>query len=142
MMIANLLKEAMAAKGLSARQVAKITDISHTTVDRILTGDWIDLETLVKLCNWLKISPATALNTLGNGEDQVVSAMAALIEVEPRLAETLISAARDVENGKLQPSDLRDIVAYATYKVQLRRNDEPEHQFSEEPIPEGGRVGI
>ena len=123
-MIGTLLKEALTKKGLSTRQASEMTGIGHSTIARIIRGEWIDLETLVKLCDWLEISPATALNTLGNGKDVVVSSIATLIEAEPKLGQTFADAIRDVENGTLQPDDLRDIVAYATYKLQMRRTNE------------------
>jgi len=137
-MIATLLKEAMMKQGLSARQTAKLTGISHGTIDRILNGEWIDLETLVKLCNWLGVSPATALDTLGEGTDAVVSAIATIIEAQPKLAKTFLDAARDVKDGKLSPDDLRDIVAYAAYRINIARADEPGHA----EVPEGNRSGV
>jgi len=129
--IAEMLREKMGRDHLSARQTAKLTSISHGTIDRILAGEQLDIDTLVKLCAWLEVSPASALGDLGEGKDALASSIAAVIEAEPTLAETFFNAISDVKNGKLLPGDIRDIVAYAAYRITQRKNDRSTNSLSE-----------
>jgi len=116
-MLQNVLDGVMKEKGLSARDVGKILNVSHTTVIRALQGEQIDLSTLIKLAEWLKIRPSVLLDTLGD-EAEVGAKIEFLTEAFPELRIVLEKAAEAVEAGQADPAIIKDIVAYAEYRIQ------------------------
>lgn len=116
-MLQNVLEGAMKENGLSARDVGKILGVSHTTVIRALQGEAIDLSTLIKMAEWLKIRPSVLLDTLGD-EAKVDAKIEMLTEAYPELRTVLEKAAQAVEEGKADPTIIKDIVAYAEYRIQ------------------------
>lgn len=116
-MLQNVLEGAMKEKNLSARDVGKILGVSHTTVLRALQGEQIDLATLIKIAEWLKIRPSNLLDTLGDGAD-IDAKILVLSEAYPELRVVLEKAAEAVEAGQADPAIIKDIVAYAEFRIQ------------------------
>ena len=107
-------------KGISLRQAAREVGISHTAITRAAEGVQIDLETVVRICNWLGVSPNDVLGTMGVNDQVMISQVVALIQSEPKLAQLFTDAFKDVEADKLSLDDLRDILNYATYRLKNR----------------------
>jgi len=116
-MLQNVLEGVMKEKNLSARDVGKILNVSHTTVIRALQGEQIDLSTLIKISEWLKIRPSILLDTLGDGAD-IDAKILVLSEAYPELRVVLEKAAEAVEAGQADPAIIKDIVAYAEFRIQ------------------------
>ncbi|MDX2001490.1 MAG: helix-turn-helix transcriptional regulator [Chitinophagales bacterium] len=54
--LATMLASKRESRGL--REIAKeIGDVSPSTLSRIQQGNLPDIETFIKICNWLKVSP-------------------------------------------------------------------------------------
>jgi transcriptional regulator with XRE-family HTH domain len=115
-MLQKVLESAMKEKGLGARKVGAILGVSHTTVLRAMRGEQIDLDTLIKIADWLKIRPSALLDSMG--EADVESKIDVLVEAYPELQKVLADAAVAIENGQADPSIIKDIVAYAEYRIQ------------------------
>ena len=115
-MLQNVLQGAMDEQGLSARKVGEMLDVSHTTILRALRGEQIDLDTLIKIANWLKIRPSTLLDTFG--DERTEDKVSVLVQAYPELQEVLEKAAEAVESGQANPAIINDIVAYATFRIQ------------------------
>ncbi len=115
-MLQTLLKDEAKKQGLSSRKLAEVIGTSHTTVLRALRGEIVDLPTVVKIADWLKIRPSTLLDGFGK-KDNLVVRVATLVERVPGLAKTLEDASQAVEAGQADPDLIRDIVSYATYKL-------------------------
>jgi transcriptional regulator with XRE-family HTH domain len=116
-MLQKVLEGAMKEKNLSAREVGTILGVSHTTVLRAVRGEQIDLDTLIKIADWLKIRPSSLLDNLGE-KAEVDSKIELLIEAYPELREVLEKAAEAVEAGQADPAIIKDIAAYAEYRIQ------------------------
>jgi transcriptional regulator with XRE-family HTH domain len=116
-MLQNILQGAMKEKDLSARDVGKLLGVSHTTVLRALQGEQIDLSTLIKMAEWLKIRPSVLLDNLGD-DAEVEAKVTLLTEAYPELRIVLEKAAHAVEEGQADPTIIKDIVAYAEYRIQ------------------------
>lgn len=54
-MLAVVIKKRCADLELSSRQAAEAAGVSHTTILRALRGKSIDLDTLIKISEWLLI---------------------------------------------------------------------------------------
>jgi transcriptional regulator with XRE-family HTH domain len=115
-MLQKLLESAMKENNLSAREVGGMLGVSHTTVIRAMRGEQIDLDTLIKIADWLKIRPSALLDSMGDAE--VDSKITVLVEAYPELQRVLEEAAVAIEKGQADPSIIKDIVAYAEYRIQ------------------------
>lgn len=121
-----LVERKLEKEHLSVRAASQAWDVSHTTIHRILKNDALDLETLLKMCKVLNVTPATALNTQAEDETtSVVSIISVLVEQDPRLATLFTELARDLDAGTVSPDDVLDIVSYAGYRLRNahQRND-------------------
>jgi len=116
-MLQILLSEKMEHEKLSLRNAAKVTGVSHTTLARILNGDAIDLDTVVQVSKWLGLKVSSVLNSFG--DDDIASSIAMIIQTEPKLGKVIIEAANNVRSGAITPDDLRDILAYLSYRINL-----------------------
>jgi len=116
-MLQNVLSGKMKEENLSARDVGKELDVSHTTILRVLQGEQIDLSTLIKLAEWLRMRPSVLLDNLGEEVD-VDTKIDMLTGAYPELKAVLEKAAEAVENGEADPAIIKDIVSYAEYRIQ------------------------
>ena len=117
-----MLKEALIAamneRGLSTRQAAKEIGVSHTTIFRVMKGGPFDVPTLVAIANWLKVRPSTLLDNLGKSD--TIDQVSLLIETNPEILPVLKEATQAIEKGQASPEIIKDIIAYALYKLSLR----------------------
>lgn len=120
-MLQTMINDRMRARGMSVREAAREIGVAHTTLNRLLNEKAeVDLATVRLLAAWLGVSLPTALGIDDDNSDVAV-AVTALIEAEPRLADTFVRAAQEVKNGTLTSDDFRDILEYAMFKINSRR---------------------
>ena len=93
-LLAGMLKDKRGNKGLRAI-ATEIGDVSASTLSRIEQGKIPDVDTFVKICNWLEVSTDTFI--LGDtnkkevsNQEQVVAHLRADRELSPETAEMLI----------------------------------------------------
>ncbi len=122
--LSELVREKLSAGRLSDRAAAREIGVSPTTIGRLLKGEDIDVETLIKVCRWLKVAPASMLNSYE--PDHLADSIAAIIEVNPRLTGVLAELTDKIRAGELSPALLRDVIAYAAYKLDLEVLDATE----------------
>jgi transcriptional regulator with XRE-family HTH domain len=117
-MLAEILRIEMKDKGLALRTAAGEIGVSHTTLARAMRGETVDFETLVRIASWLNMSVSSVVNTFDEDEESaVLNGIAALVEAEPELREVFLDAGRMVANGQISTNDLKDIAAYAAYRL-------------------------
>jgi transcriptional regulator with XRE-family HTH domain len=112
-----LMTKKMKEQNLSARQAAEIIGTSHTTILRAVNGEIVDLDTIIKISDWLDVRPATLLNSLSTSKSALSDKMAALVEYVPSLKEVFEKAVDSVEKQKADPGIVDDIVAYASWRL-------------------------
>jgi len=118
-MLQTLLKDAARKNDWSSRDMAEAIGVSHTTILRALRGEIVDLETIIKIADWLEVRPADLLNSFGRKGQDTAANIAVLLERVPELAKPLAQAAQAIRNGEADPGLIEDIVAYATYKLSV-----------------------
>jgi transcriptional regulator with XRE-family HTH domain len=120
---ATILKEKMEEKGIGPRKFALQCGVSHTTIYRLLNGEPADVDTLVKICNYLEISPASALNSSSVGKDALAAQIALVLEKEPKLQQLFEEISQKIVKGEISDDVLGDIVAYASYKLSFIKSE-------------------
>lgn len=117
-MLSTLLQQEMKARGLSSHSAAAEIGTSHTTILRALKGERIDVDTLIKIANWLHVPPSELLNSMVDGAElSTATELAALLSRSPALEAELKDAMERVKAGQLDPSVIRDIISFAAYKI-------------------------
>lgn len=118
-MLGKLMEAKMADEKLSYRDVGSILGMSHTTAIRASQGMAVDLETLIRICDWLEVEPATMLNSLGKSENTLANQIAVILEREPRLADAFQGAIKAILIGDVKTHIIEDIAAYISYRVSI-----------------------
>ena len=104
--------------GISKREAGRQTGTSYTTVDRILRGEPIDIETLIKMCAWLRVSPSNVLDAYLPGDRALPERVAALVERKPELKEIFDEVMDQFLNHDIDETTFNDIILYANYRLE------------------------
>src|SRR5262245_38088524 len=115
-MLQIVLQRAMQEKQLSSHKAAEAIGVSHTTILRALRGDAVDVDTIIKIANFLNVRPSELLNSMAT-DATLPDQLAALLSHSRELEDELRDAVDRVKGGRLDPAILRDIVSYALYKL-------------------------
>jgi transcriptional regulator with XRE-family HTH domain len=119
-MLSNLLKEKCQKLELSSRQAAEKVGVSHATILRALRGDIVDLETVLKISEWLGVKPHTLLNSMVNTKAGLSEKIAIMLEDNPLLAKEFSKAVDAILKGKVETSVIEDIASYAAYQINMK----------------------
>lgn len=119
-MLVNLLNEKIKENGLSNRAAAREIGVAHTTVQRFLAGNAFDMDTVLKICSYLQVSPDVALNSLPE-KSETRNDLVMFFESEPELAKAFTSAIEELKSNHLSKDDVEDIIEYVTFKIQSKR---------------------
>jgi len=115
-MLDIMLQNVMNEKRLSSHKAAEAIGVSHTTILRALRGETVDVDTIIKIANFLKVRPSELLNSMAT-DATLTDQLAVLLSHSRELEEELKDATKRVVSGQLDPAVLRDIVSYALYKL-------------------------
>lgn len=117
--LAQLLRAELDARKMSVRQLAIELGMSHATVTRVLAALPVDVQTMMTVCDWLGVALIDVLDQRP-ADAALAQRLAVLINREPDLGAVFTSVLVDIEKGEMDPEDLRDIVEYATFKLENR----------------------
>jgi transcriptional regulator with XRE-family HTH domain len=123
MILAKLINDEMEKKHLSYRAAAREAGTAHTTLIRVARGGPADVDTLLKLCAWLKINPSDVIDGMGDDQNALVKNLSALIERQPRLAAVFTNLLGEFLNGGMTQEEVLDVINYASYKMSMRRGN-------------------
>jgi transcriptional regulator with XRE-family HTH domain len=117
-MLPTILQRELDNREISAHTAAAEIGTSHTTILRALKGERVDVETLIKIANWLKVRPSDLLNSMADTPDTTTAdQLALLLSRSPELEAELKDAMRRVQAGVLDEAVIREIISYAVYKM-------------------------
>jgi len=120
-MLIDLMNQKMQKENMSERELARRMNVAPTTIARLKKGEFIDLETMYKICNWLGVNVASALNERGITDDALAAKMSLLIEANPDLRGLFTDMMRDFAESDLSVEDVREIIQYATYRISSKQ---------------------
>jgi transcriptional regulator with XRE-family HTH domain len=121
-MLATLIKERMKERGLSLRKAAEEIGVSHPTLARILDGEPYTIETAQKLANWLGVPVADFIGPATGTPNDVAQSLASILAQEPKLMAVFTEAIERVNNGRMKPETLRELLAYAAFRLGQEEN--------------------
>ncbi len=119
-MIGIKLAEEMRKRNLGARAAAMGIGVSHTTVNRALRGDFVDVATIIKISQWLKVKPSTLMNSFVGTEEGLPDRIAIALATYPLLAEKFSVAMDALASGEVEPETIEDIAAYVVFRISLK----------------------
>ncbi len=121
-MLDFILRQAMEQKEVSAREVARQTGVAHTTVIRILHRENVDLDTIKKICAWLKIDPMYVVNLeSGLPDKEWLWKLGMLIESNGVIHIAMKRVFRDLDLREITPRIINDIGAYIVFAIRMHR---------------------
>jgi transcriptional regulator with XRE-family HTH domain len=107
----------MDIEGLSTRAVADACGVSHSTIARAANGETVEIDTLIKITEWLGVPVETIINVSDN-PDEVLEQIVMVLSVEPELSSVFGEIARKVSAKEMSPKVLSEIAAFASYRLQ------------------------
>jgi len=121
--LSEIIEDKLKKDGISIREASRQVGVSATTISRIMNKESIDVETLVRVCEWLNVSPSDIIDSELNDERAMGSRIAAILQTNPEISEVFVEALNRLEQGRLDLDTMRDIVSYATWKINLQTKD-------------------
>ena len=112
----ELLKVKMKEEGLSLRKAGDQAKVAHTTIDRVLKGEHIDLKTVMKISAWLGI-PASEVIVLKESTENLQSDINSLNALHPELGEVLSKLTKEIIEGNVSPTILAEITGFTAYRM-------------------------
>jgi len=120
-MLSFLLKQKIDELHISNREAARRIGIAPSTIGNILQGKVVDIDILIKVCEWLEVDPRVIFKDYLGKESTLADKFAAIVEEDPRLAKVFGDALDRVLRKEVDPSIISDLVNYATWR--LSRSD-------------------
>jgi transcriptional regulator with XRE-family HTH domain len=122
-MLGVLAQERVNQRGLGLRAAAREIGIAHTTLARAIQGEDVDLATAQKIADWLGVTPTSIIDAEGVGKDALAAQIAAVLEMEPKLAEVFGEAMQRVLDGQMDLATFKELAAYAAYRINTIEGD-------------------
>lgn len=119
-MIGQILQNEISKRGISVRRAAKEIGVAHTTIQRVIKGDEVDLRTISAIGHWLHVGTAELLNISEN--QTVKNQVSYLVERNPHLVALLSELIKN--DGLLRDEDLAEILEYANFKIIQRTHSQ------------------
>lgn len=139
-MLKMLLRQEIDRRRIGVRAAAKEIGISHSTVYAVFNDRPLEVDTAYLICKWLGVPLTSAVDQPEYTPDAAVAAIRLLLKAAPDLEKVFISAIDALKEGDLTPEDFQDVVEFAAYKIQRKRqltteakNDQPNE--AENPSP-------
>ncbi len=121
--LAKLLKERMNEEKLSVRKAAKlIGGVSHSTIARVINGETVEVDTLIRICDFLKIPVAEVLD-LEEGPRELTNKIRKLVSFEPELGEVFKKIADGIADEKIDREILSEIASFASFRLHVHMTE-------------------
>jgi len=106
----------MEKENLSLRKAGKQADVAHTTIDRILKDESVDLDTVQKVCDWLGIPPSSVLDT-NEDRSENIDLVAQLFALNDEFSQVFVEISEKIKDKLIDEVILDEITGYASYRL-------------------------
>jgi len=138
--LADLLRQRMDAEGLTVRDAAQLIGISHSTVARAANGETVEVDTLVKICEFLGV-PVESVLDIREDSDDILEQIVTVLSIEPELSEVFSEIAKGLTDGTVDRRVLAEVAAFAHYRLGQNRK-EPAVKKSKQVAVETGENSL
>ena len=118
--LATLLRQRLDVEGLSVRDAGEKIGVSHSTVARAVNGEAVNIDTLIRICDFLNVPVVSILNIRGD-KDELMEEMMTMISIEPELADVFSEISKDLTKGRINSNILFEIAAFAQFRLHQAR---------------------
>lgn len=122
--LSELLRTRLETEGLSVRDAGKLIGVSHSTVARAVSGETVEIDTLVKIARFLGMSVEDVLDPKDTPDD-VLEQIVLVTSIEPELAKVFGELARRITNNEIDKKVLSEVAAFAAYRLHLTDTKAP-----------------
>ncbi len=112
----NLVEAKMKEEKLSLRKAGDKAGVAHTTIQRVLDDESLDLATVEKVCDWLGVPVSAVLNTESE-EFNMAKEISILFAKNDEFAEVFSSLAKHLELGAIDSTILAEITAFTAFRI-------------------------
>ena len=115
-LLKNLVDAKMKSDRLSLRKAGDQAGVAHTTIQRVLDEETIDLTTVEKICDWLGI-PASAVLNVESPNITMAEDVSTLFALDDEFAKVFSNIAQKIKLGALDKEILTEITAFADFRL-------------------------
>jgi len=116
--LSELLSKRLETEGLSVRDAGQLIGVSHSTVARAVNGETVEVDTLVKIANFLGV-PVKNILEPKDDPDAILEQVMMVISIEPELSRVFSEIAQKIVDKQLDKKVLSEVAAFAAYRLQL-----------------------
>jgi len=121
----NLVEMKMKQENLSLRKAGDQAGVAHTTIDRVIKEESIDMETMEKVCNWLGVPLGAILDEEVKGTERLQH-IATLFSMNDEFERVFSEIAMKIKSGTLDRDIITEITSFASFRLHERAyNVEP-----------------
>jgi transcriptional regulator with XRE-family HTH domain len=117
--LSDLVRRKMDAEHLSLRSAGAEAGVAHTTIDRVLKEESLDLETLDKVCQWLSVPVASVLE-LDDQRSDLLDRITEIVSMCPELSDVFSEIADKVMRGEIDQTILNEVAGFASYRLGIK----------------------
>jgi len=114
--LSELLAEKLKKEGMSVRAAAEKIGVSHSTVARAVKGETVEVDTLVKIADFLGV-PVENILEVGKSLDKKMEHLAFILGLEPELSDVLMRISQQIKTDKIDSQILSEIAAFASFRL-------------------------
>jgi DNA-binding Xre family transcriptional regulator len=116
MQLPELVQAKLDTDGLSLRKAGEQAGVAHTTIQRIVANESVDLSTVEKICKWLGVSVSEVLD-IKSDEASAAEDVLLLFALNNEFAQVFTKLSQKIKSSKLDPSILGEITAFTTFRM-------------------------
>jgi len=116
--LSELLRKRLDTEGLSVRDAGQMIGVSHSTVARAVNGETVEVDTLVKIADFLGVPVEHIIDPKDNPDD-VLEQIVMVISIEPELSRVFGELAQRIIDKKIDKKVLSEVAAFTAYRLQL-----------------------